>query len=66
MSTEPAPERTGPPPRRGPSVDVEEFVDLVGRLRFTEASLYTRRDTPMFTCAKAPIEEIVRQLGNPD
>ena len=27
----------------------QEFVDLVGRLRYTEASLYTQRDTPMFT-----------------
>ncbi len=26
----------------------QEFVDLVGRLRYTEASLYTQRDTPMF------------------
>ena len=33
----------------------QEFVDLVGRLRYTEASLYTLRDTPMFTCAKADI-----------
>ncbi|GAB4322425.1 MAG: chlorite dismutase family protein [Dehalococcoidia bacterium] len=40
----------------------QEFVDLVGRLRYTEASLYTQRDTPMFTCAKAPIETIVSQL----
>ena len=42
----------------------QEFVDLVGRLRFTEASLYTARDTPMFTCAKAPIEAILAQLAN--
>jgi chlorite dismutase len=41
----------------------QEFVDLVGRLRYTEASLYTQRDTPMFTCAKAQIEAIVAQLG---
>lgn len=41
----------------------QEFVDLVGRLRYTEASLYTLRDTPMFTCAKAPIAEILDQLG---
>lgn len=41
----------------------QEFVDLVGRLRYTEASLYTLRDTPMFTCAKATIEEIVNDLG---
>ena len=42
----------------------QEFVDLVGRLRYTEASLYTQRDTPMFTCAKAPIDAIVAQLAN--
>ena len=41
----------------------QEFVDLVGRLRYTEASLYTQRDTPMFTCAKAPIDQIVEELG---
>lgn len=40
----------------------QEFVDLVGRLRYTEGSLYTQRDTPMFTCAKAPIDSIVGQL----
>jgi len=44
----------------------QEFVDLVGRLRYTEASLYTERDTPMFTCAKAPIEAILGQLANVD
>lgn len=44
----------------------QEFVDLVGRLRYTEASLYTQRDTPMFACAKAPIEAIVAQLANID
>jgi chlorite dismutase len=41
----------------------QEFVDLVGRLRHTEASLYTLRDTPMFTCARADIETILRQLA---
>ena len=44
----------------------QEFVDLVGRLRYTEASLYTQRDTPMFTCAKASIDAIVAQLANMD
>src|SRR5215510_12707078 len=44
----------------------QEFVDLVGRLRYTEASLYTQRDTPMFTCAKAPIDAILAQLANMD
>jgi chlorite dismutase len=42
----------------------QEFVDLVARLRYTDASLYTQRDTPMFTCAKAPIDAIVAQLVN--
>jgi chlorite dismutase len=42
----------------------QEFVDLVGRLRFTEASLYTQRDTPMFACAKASIDAILAQLAN--
>ena len=40
----------------------QEFVDLVGRLRYTEASLYTQRDTPMFACAQAPIDAILAQL----
>ena len=44
----------------------QEFVDLVGRLRYTEGSLYTQRDTPMFMCAKAPIDAILRQLVNID
>jgi chlorite dismutase len=44
----------------------QEFVDLVGRLRYTEASLYTQRDTPMFTCAKVPIDAILAQLANTD
>jgi len=42
----------------------QEFVDLVGRLRHTEASVYTQRDTPMFTCAKAPIDAILAQLAS--
>jgi chlorite dismutase len=41
----------------------QEFVDLVGRLRYTEASLYTLRDTPMFTCAKADVATILSQLA---
>jgi chlorite dismutase len=44
----------------------QEFVDLVGRLRYTEASEYTQRDTPMFACVKAPIDAILRQLANVD
>ncbi|WP_299430953.1 chlorite dismutase family protein [uncultured Meiothermus sp.] len=41
----------------------QEFVDLVQRLRFTEASQYTLRDTPMFTCAKKDIREILEDLA---
>jgi chlorite dismutase len=41
----------------------QEFVDLVGRLRYTEASLYTQRDTPMFTCRKLDIPAILEQLA---
>jgi len=44
----------------------QEFVDLVGRLRYTEASLYTQRDTPMFTCAKTDMAAILGQLANID
>jgi chlorite dismutase len=41
----------------------QEFVDLVGRLRYTEASMYTLQDTPAFTCARSGIDEILRQVG---
>jgi chlorite dismutase len=41
----------------------QEFVDLVHRLRFTEASQYTLRDTPMFTCVRKDIREILDDLA---
>ncbi len=34
-----------------------DFVDLVMELRETEASRYTLRDTPIFTCIAQPIEK---------
>jgi len=37
-----------------------DFLDLVQRLRTTEASAYTKRDTPTFTCIAASLE---RALG---
>ena len=43
--------------------DPKEFVTLVMRLRETQGSLYTVRDTPIFTCVKRPIEEILWSLG---
>ena len=43
--------------------DPREFVTLVMRLRETKGSLYTVRDTPIFTCVKRPLEEILWSLG---
>lgn len=40
----------------------QEFVDLVHRLRYTEASNFTLRDTPMFTCVKASLPDILEQI----
>lgn len=39
-----------------------DFLDLVQHLRETEASLYTQRDTPMFTCIRKPMNEILGEL----
>jgi chlorite dismutase len=38
----------------------QDFLDLVQKLRGTEASAYTKRDTPTFTCIAASVE---RALG---
>jgi chlorite dismutase len=43
--------------------DVSDFLDLVQQLRETEASSYTLRDTPMFTCVAQPLEEILEAIG---
>ena len=40
--------------------DPADFVDLVQRLRTTESSSYTLRDTPTFTCISCSVE---RALG---
>jgi len=40
----------------------KDFLDLVMELRETESSRYTRRDTPMFTCVRMPMEKIMEQL----
>jgi chlorite dismutase len=39
-----------------------DFLDLVQRLRTTESSLYTRRDTPTFTCIAASIRRALAAL----
>ena len=40
-----------------------EFLDLVQELRETESSKYTLRDTPMYTCRRSTIEEILETIG---
>lgn len=42
--------------------DPASFVDLVQRLRTTESSLYTARDTPTFTCISASVERALASL----
>src|SRR5579883_842244 len=42
---------------------ISDFLDLVQELRETEASSYTLRDTPMFTCVAKPLEDIFDALG---
>ena len=42
--------------------DAAAFLDLVQRLRTTEASSYTLRDTPSFTCIAASFERTVNAL----
>ncbi len=41
----------------------EDFLDLVMELRETEASSYTLRDTPIFTCIAADIHSVLENLG---
>ncbi len=43
--------------------DPGDFLDLVQELRETESSKYTQRDTPMYTCRRLPINQIVAQFG---
>lgn len=40
----------------------KDFLDLVQKLRETQASRYTVRDTPIFTGVQMPIERILDQL----
>jgi chlorite dismutase len=43
-----------------------DFLDLVHRLRTTEASAYTLRDTPTFTCVSCSVERALGALdGSP-
>ena len=46
--------------------DPSRFLDLVQRLRTTEASAYTKRDTPTFTCVACSVERALNALdGTP-
>jgi chlorite dismutase len=46
--------------------DAAAFLDLVQRLRTTEASSYTLRDTPSFTCLAVSLERALNALdGDP-
>jgi chlorite dismutase len=43
-----------------------DFLDLVQRLRTTESSRYTKRDTPTFTCVACSVERALSALdGTP-
>ena len=41
----------------------EKFQDLMMELRESEASSYTELDTPIFTCRRKPMPEILESLG---
>ncbi len=43
--------------------DPAAFLDLVAELRETEASLYTLRDTPMFTCEALGLRAMLAAVG---
>lgn len=40
-----------------------DFVDLVMELRHTDSSMYTLRDTPIFTCIAMPLADALEMLG---
>ncbi|MGH2510538.1 MAG: chlorite dismutase family protein, partial [Ktedonobacteraceae bacterium] len=42
---------------------LDDFLDLVEELRSSEASQYTLRDTPMFTCVAQPFSDILDAIG---
>ena len=42
--------------------DPRDFLDLVQRLRTTQSSSYTKRDTPTFTCVSCSVEKALSAL----
>ncbi|HLG74654.1 MAG TPA: chlorite dismutase family protein [Chloroflexota bacterium] len=45
------------------SNEPQDFLDLVMELREAESSLFTLRDTPIFTCIQMPLSECLKALG---
>jgi chlorite dismutase len=45
------------------SDSIADFLDLVQELRESEASQYTLRDTPMFTCVAQSLDDILEAIG---
>jgi chlorite dismutase len=43
--------------------NISDFLDLVQELRESEASRYTLRDTPMFTCVAQSLDQILEAIG---
>ena len=41
----------------------KDFLDLVMELRETKGSVYTLRDTPIFTCVAKPFPKVLHDLG---
>ncbi len=41
----------------------DEWLDLVMELREAEARPYTERDTPIFTCIRMGVDEVLDALG---
>lgn len=41
----------------------EQFLERMMRVRETESSPYTQRDTPMFTCVQASVEDMLERIG---
>lgn len=42
-----------------------DFLDLVQELRDTESSMYTLRDTPLYSCTRMTLAEALDALGGP-
>ena len=43
--------------------DLGEFMELVMEMRESAARPYTERDTPIFTCRKGELSEVLESIG---